>query len=211
MRIGSFSDVRERFGPRVWWHAAGVAAVLLMCVALTAGLAFEYFLDGAEHQNNLITKRARLESLSNEVRPFRSIGKDIDDTRLSIAQFYADRIPPTYSQVLNSLGGVAIRSGVSLSHVAYSEGKPGSDLSEVSMDVSIAGDYPRLMNFVNGIEREKTFFVVRALSFTGQQGEEVTLHVRISTWMRTERPANVLAASVQNAAGVAAAEHGGGK
>ncbi len=41
---------------------------------------------------------------------------------------------------------------------------------------------------MNGIERDKTFFVIRAMNFTGQQGGLVSLRLRVSTWLR---PADV--------------------
>jgi hypothetical protein len=41
------------------------------------------------------------------------------------------------------------------------------------------------MRFVNALERDKTFFVIRAMALTGQQGGLVNLRLRVSTWMRT--------------------------
>ena len=40
------------------------------------------------------------------------------------------------------------------------------------------------MHFVNGLERDKTFFVIRSMAFTGQQGGLVSLRLRVSTWLR---------------------------
>jgi hypothetical protein len=44
------------------------------------------------------------------------------------------------------------------------------------------------MRFVNSLERDQTFFVIRAMSLTGQQGGQVNLRLRVSTWLR---PADV--------------------
>jgi len=52
------------------------------------------------------------------------------------------------------------------------------------MDAGISGDYPAIMRFVNSIERDKTFFVIRAMALTGQQGGLVNLRLRVSTWLR---------------------------
>jgi hypothetical protein len=40
------------------------------------------------------------------------------------------------------------------------------------------------MRFVNGLERDQNFFVIRAMSLTGQQGGLVNLRLRVSTWLR---------------------------
>ena len=52
------------------------------------------------------------------------------------------------------------------------------------MDAGISGDYPSIMRFVNGLERDQTFFMIRAMSLTSQQGGLVNLRLRVSTWLR---------------------------
>ena len=70
----------------------------------------------------------------------------------------------------------------------YTQGATTGDLTEISLDAGISGEYPQIMHFVNGLERDKTFFIIRAMSFTGQQGGLVNLRLRVSTWLR---PADV--------------------
>jgi hypothetical protein len=53
------------------------------------------------------------------------------------------------------------------------------------MDAGISGEYPQIMHFVNGLERDPTFFVIRTMTLTGQQGGLVNLRLRVSTWMRS--------------------------
>jgi type IV pilus assembly protein PilO len=66
----------------------------------------------------------------------------------------------------------------------YTQGPPGPDLTEISLDAGITGDYPQIMRFVNALERDKTFFVIRQMALTGQQGGLVNLRLRVSTWLR---------------------------
>jgi Tfp pilus assembly protein PilO len=68
--------------------------------------------------------------------------------------------------------------------VQYSQGPAGGDLTEISLDAGITGAYPQIMRFVNGVERDRTFFVIRAMSLTGQQEGLVNLRLRVSTWLR---------------------------
>ena len=56
------------------------------------------------------------------------------------------------------------------------------------MDAGIAGAYPQIMRFVNSLEADQTFFIVRGMALTGQQGGLVNLRLRVSTWLR---PADV--------------------
>jgi len=52
------------------------------------------------------------------------------------------------------------------------------------MDASITGNYPQIMRFVNSLERNQTFFVIRGLTLTSQQGGLVNLRLQVSTWLR---------------------------
>jgi hypothetical protein len=127
----------------------------------------------------------RLEVLKAELLPLRGASKEIAQTRNEIEGFYQSRIPASYSQVTKSIAAIAIRSGVRLTRIVYSQGEPGIDLTQVSMEVGVDGDYPRVMQFVNGLERDEVFFVIRTLSFAKQQGGMVGLRVKLSTWLRS--------------------------
>src|SRR6185437_9518416 len=85
-----------------------------------------------------------------------------------------------------AIGDLEVKSGVRLSRVSYTQGAPGSYLTEITIDAGISGDYPQIMRFINGLERDQTFFVIRAMSLTGQQGGLVNLRLRVSTWLRPE-------------------------
>jgi hypothetical protein len=117
--------------------------------------------------------------------PLRGVSKEIAQTGSDILTFYQGRIPASYSQVTRSIGTIAIRSGVRLKQIDYSQGEPGTDLTEVAILAGVNGDYPQIMRFVNGLERDQVFFVVRTLSFVGQQDGVVSLRVKMSTWLRS--------------------------
>ena len=51
----------------------------------------------------------------------------------------------------------------------------------------------QIMRFVNSLERDQIFFVIRAMSLTGQQGGLVNLRLRVSTWLR---PADAVASGL---------------
>jgi hypothetical protein len=44
------------------------------------------------------------------------------------------------------------------------------------------------MRFINSLERDQMFFIIRTMSLTGQQGGLVNLRLKVSTWLR---PADV--------------------
>jgi type IV pilus assembly protein PilO len=79
-----------------------------------------------------------------------------------------------------------VASGVRLTRLEYAQGQPGTELTEIQMDAGITGQYPQIMKFINSLERDQIFFLIRAMSLTGQQGGMVSLRLQLSTWLRPE-------------------------
>jgi Tfp pilus assembly protein PilO len=148
-----------------------------------------------------------LKALDLETAPLRGLDKRVEDSRAQIQAFYAKRIPPNYSSIAIRIGELALKGPVRLTRVQYTQGSAGSDFTEISLDAGITGDYPQIMRFVNDLERDQTFFVIRAMSLTGQQGGLVNLRLRVSTWLR---PADAAASGLPSTpqAGDASAAQG---
>jgi len=88
---------------------------------------------------------------------------------------------------------------VRLTRLEYAQGAPGTDLTEIQMDAGITGQYPQIMKFINSLERDQIFFLIRAMSLTGQQGGLVSLRLQLSTWLRpADVPAGLPAAGSQS-------------
>jgi type IV pilus assembly protein PilO len=132
----------------------------------------------------LASKQVELKALDHATAPLRGLDKRVEKSRAQMASFYSSRIPPNYSSIAGRIGDLQVKSGVRLSRVQYTQGPPGSDVTEISMDAGISGNYPQIMRFVNSLERDQTFFVIRAMALTGQQGGLVNLRLRVSTWLR---------------------------
>jgi hypothetical protein len=159
----------------------------VLLVAVVA-LSIRFGLDWAATNNSstgaLQAKQLQLKAMNLETLPLRGLGKRVDDTRDQMQAFYSRRVPLNYSSIATRIGELALKGPVRLTRVQYTQGPPGSDLTEISMDAGIIGGYPQIMRFVNGLERDQTFFVIRAMSLTGQQGGQVNLRLRVSTWLR---------------------------
>ena len=64
------------------------------------------------------------------------------------------------------------------------EGDAAGQLTQVSIDAGLSGDYRGLMLFINGLERDHTFFLINGITLTGQQTGLVSLRIRIVTYLR---------------------------
>ena len=52
------------------------------------------------------------------------------------------------------------------------------------LDARLTGDYRGLVLYLNGLERDRVFFLINGVTLTGQQSGTVNLRVRITTYIR---------------------------
>jgi Tfp pilus assembly protein PilO len=183
MRPSSFAW-REHLASPLTWHVAGVAVLLLLTIGLAVRFGLDWAATNGKSTDVLTGKQVELKALNLETAPLRGLDRRVDESRFRIQAFYDKRIPRNYSSIAERIGEIQVKSGVRLSRVQYTQGLPGSDLTEIQLDAGISGDYSQIMRFVNGLERDQNFFVIRAMALTGQQGGLVNLRLRVSTWLR---------------------------
>ena len=181
---GTSLTLRERLSSPLAWHLAGFAVLLVLAIFLAVRLGFDWAEVDSHSSDVLAGKQLQLRALEMQTAPLHGLDQRVAKTREQIDLFYKKRIPSDYSVISSRIGQLAVTSGVRLSRVEYAQEKPGEELTEISMDAGISGDYPAIMRFINSLERDQIFFVVRAMSLTGQQGGLVNLRLRVSTWLR---------------------------
>jgi Tfp pilus assembly protein PilO len=177
-------NFNERLRSPMLWHWTGITVLSLVVLGLILRLGYAWTVTDSSATRTLETKKSQLEALQQDTTPLRGLDKRVAATRARIGTFYEERIPASYSLLATRVFELETHSGVRLSRISYSQGAPGVDLTEISMDASISGEYPQMMRFVNGLERDQIFFVIRALSLNGQQGGQANLRLRVSTWLR---------------------------
>jgi type IV pilus assembly protein PilO len=175
---------RERLASPLTWHYVGFAVLLVGVIALGTRFALDWAATSARSTDALASKQVELKTLELQTAPLRGLDKRVAETRDEIKDFYGERIPANYSTILADIGDLSVKSGVRLSRVQYTQGPPGSDLTDITMDAGVTGEYQQIMKFVNSLERDHTFFIIRAMGLTGQQGGLVNLRLRVSTFLR---------------------------
>ncbi|HEV2215094.1 MAG TPA: hypothetical protein VGR64_07375 [Terracidiphilus sp.] len=176
--------MRERMKQPLTWHVIATAALALLVAAMAARVALDWRAMSSSSEDALHAKQMELKMQTLRTAPLRGLDQRVARTRSEIDAFYAKRIPASYSSIAAEIGALQVKSGVRLSRVAYAQKQGGDNLTEIQLDAGVSGEYPQMMQFVNGLERDPMFFVVRAMSLTGQQGGMVNLRLRVSTWMR---------------------------
>jgi type IV pilus assembly protein PilO len=180
------SKWRERLTSPLTWHYAGAAVLGVLTIGLAIRFGMDLAATSGSSTDALLSKQVQLKALDLETAPLRGLDKKVGLSRQQVRDFYADRISPNYSSISTRIGELQVKSGVRLSRMQYTQGVEGANLTEITLDVGISGEYPQIMHFINSLERDKTFFVVRAMALTSQQGGLVNLRLRLSTWLRPE-------------------------
>lgn len=179
---------RERLASPLTWHVAGFFLLLALAVALAVRLGLDWAVMDSHSSDVLAGKQIQLRALEIQTQPLRGLDQRVAKTREQLEDFYQKRIPPNYSSIDARIVELQVAAPVRLTRVQYTQGAAGPGLTEITMDASISGEYPAIMRFVNSLERDPMFFIIRAMALTGQQGGQVNLRLRVSTWLR---PADV--------------------
>lgn len=184
MSNGNASTLRERMTSPLTWHYVGFAILLVLVIGLAIRLGLDWAATDTHSAEVLAGKQVQLKAMEIETAPLRGLDKRVDQTRTQMRGFYDKRIPPDYSSISARIGELEVASGVRLTRVQYTQGASGPDLTEINMEATISGEYPQIMHFINSLERDQTFFLIRAMGLTGQQGGQVNLRLDVSTWLR---------------------------
>ena len=129
--------------------------------------------------------RVDLKAKMSESLPLRGMDKKLPQAETDLATFYKDRFPAQSSAVPEELGRLASANGVRVSEVRYSSDPAGqAGLQRVSMDATLAGDYLQAAKFINALERDRMFFVIREVTLSDQQGGFVRLELKLETYLK---------------------------
>jgi Tfp pilus assembly protein PilO len=176
--------MNERLSSPLTWHYVGLALMTLLVAGLAVRLGMDWSATNGRSSDALTSKQFELRSLEMQTAPLRGLDARVGESRGPIDAFYAKRIPATYSSIAKRVGEISVKSGVRLTGLQYTQGATVGDLTEISMDARISGEYSQIMRFINGLERDQNFFVIKSMGLTGQQGGMVNLRLQVSTWLR---------------------------
>lgn len=184
MSTGPAPTMGERLRSPLTWHFVVFGLLLALAIGLCARLGLDWAATDTHSSDALAGKQVQLAQLNLQTAPLRGLDTSVEKTRKQLKTFFDERIPANYSAIESSMSDLEVTSGVRLSRVQYSQGKPGQDLTPITMDAAISGDYPAIMRFVNSLERAKTFYIIDEMGLTGEQNGLVNLRLRVTTWLR---------------------------
>lgn len=169
-------------------YYAGIALLTLVSLYLLMQIAFAW--STARSQNSAALEQQTVELKAAEIatKPLEGLDQKLVAATRDADTFYDTRLPTSYSEVLAELGALTKERGVKLTRAQYApspvlNGSSGA-LTEIRMDASLNGDYRPLVLFINSLERDKMFFLIRGVTLTGQQSGTVGLRLALTTYIR---------------------------
>jgi type IV pilus assembly protein PilO len=170
-------------------YYAGVGVLALVNLYLLLHMAFAWRAASGQDANAIAQQTVAMTVAKAGAQTLEGLDAKLAQATADADKFSERRLPFAYSQVLAELGRLQKKEGVKLTRVQYAEpvtvleGGAGA-LTEVRMDASLSGDYRPLVEFINGLERNKTFFLITGVTLTGQQSGTVSLRLRLTTYLR---------------------------
>jgi type IV pilus assembly protein PilO len=164
-------------------HLLVVVVLVIANLVLLTRLLLAWHTLHADNAAQVQQDLDELRTLQLQNRPLQDLPAKISGSSRDANRFYASRIPENYSSITAELGTLAQKDNVRLNGVQYLQAPAIHDLLEVRMAASLSGDYTSMMRFINGLERDRMFFVIQGLTFTGQQGGNVNLRLLLTTYL----------------------------
>jgi len=175
--MASIGEIRRKWMPAL----IGLAVLDLACVGYLLSPAGR---SRQARQREYYELRAQLTAKRQEVLPTRGMDQKLKQASQDIVTFNDERFPAQYSAVAEELGKLATDTGVHFAGVRYDEKDATIEgLRKLNIEITLSGDYLQEVKFINGLERDKMFFLIDGVNLAEQQGA-VRLQLKLETYLR---------------------------
>jgi len=175
--MASISEIRRKWMPAL----IGLAVLDLACVGYLLSPAGR---SRQARQREYYELRAQLTAKREEVLPTRGMDEKLKQASQDIVTFDGERFPAQYSAVAEELGKLATDTGVHFAGLRYDEKDATIEgLRKLNIEITLSGDYLQEVKFINGLERDKMFFLIDGVTLAEQQGV-VRLQLKLETYLR---------------------------
>ncbi len=135
--------------------------------------------------------QANLKTLTLQTAPLRGLPAKVEVSQKQALAFYDKRVPLNYSSISAELVRIADENHVRQAHLTYAPATVLPGLVQVSLDASLSGEYAPIMRYINGLERDRLFFVINGLTLAGQQGGNVNVRLKMTTYIHAANAENL--------------------
>jgi hypothetical protein len=177
----------------VWKKVLVVALALLFAADLA--LVYQLWQSSREGAESLTAQRDRLKMqaglLKGDVARGESIRQDLSGEGKQYDDFYHSAFLPSddgYSTIEDDLGSIAAKANLRASGITYKQKElSGRGVTEIDISETVEGDYPAIIQFINGLEHSKNFYLLSNLKLQSPNtpGGGIRLQLDLQTYFRT--------------------------
>lgn len=161
----------------------GMGALSLVCLVY---LVWPNHSTAATRQAEEKALRQELAAKKLQAGPLQDVQEKLARSQQDVKKLTQERVPSRFSDITDTLHKVAQAHGVSAQRIQYDTDKSAlAGVSIIKITTAVSGDYTRLAQFINALEREKILFVIKQISLTQQQqAGSVELQIRFETYLK---------------------------
>jgi hypothetical protein len=174
-----------------WKRWTGITLAILLAV----DLALASFLWAAAREGPQ-AMRARRDRLAAQAKLLRADVDRGEKVRASLPQagrdceaFYHRGFLDSstgYSQIEADLSAIASKVGVKTSGLEFKQKEiKDRGVTEISISTNVEADYPAVIQFINGLERSKNFYLLDGLQLASATAGGIRLELQLHTYFRT--------------------------
>jgi len=177
------------------WHVAKFAIRIVLGVVLLLDFALGGFLYWQSQQtpvqaySQVEVLRIQAKKLQADVERGERIRNSLTPAGEACDKFYNANFLDSatgYSAIQADLSSIAAKAGVHAASVSF---KPkefsGQGVTEISISEDIEGDYPSILQFINGLEVSNNFYLLRSLTLDSASTGGIRLKLDLATYFRT--------------------------
>jgi len=168
-----------------------IGALAFLVLADVALAAYSWRLSSAPHtpQQELVLQNQQLEVLRADIKRGESIRQLTPAIQRDCDRFEQSLLPVAngYSSVSAELDGIAKKAGAQIEGRGFKQKEiPKRGVEEVSIDLTVNGDYNAVVRFLNGLQRSKNLYEVDGLALASDtQNQSANGPIKVSVHMKT--------------------------
>ncbi len=168
-----------------------IGALALLVLADVALAAYSWRLSFAPHtpKQELVLQNQQLEVLRADIKRGESIRQLTPAIQRDCDRFEQSLLPVGngYSSVSAELDGIAKKAGAQIEGRGFKQKEiPKRDLQEVSIDLTVNGEYTAVVRFLNGLQRSKNLYEVDGLALASDAlNQGANGPIKVSVHMKT--------------------------
>lgn len=153
---------------------------------LAAAIYFSPLVGSAETRRMELSQlQTELNTKTRQVAPLKDLPHKVDQANKQIVDFYKNRLASQNSQIYAEFGKVAAANGVTIDQGKYKvKDEEAGNLMPIEMEADLSGSYTNLAKFINALERDEMFFIIKSVTLGGEPHGTVKLTLKLDTFLK---------------------------